>query len=110
MAASQSEGGGIVQAAAGIWHDHGARGFFRGVRNETGVFFSLKCSHEKRLFTKTGSGQARQIFENLKIEGTEILSCTGWVPAYVRIGPLFVGMPALVEQVRKRCFGLSYIE
>lgn len=34
----------------------------------------------------------------------------GWVPAYLRIGPLFVGMPALIEQVRTRMFGLGYIE
>jgi len=33
----------------------------------------------------------------------------GWVPAYMRVGPLFLGMPALVEQVRKRVFGLDYI-
>eukprot|EP00928_Gymnodinium_smaydae_P071361 TRINITY_DN54977_c0_g1_i1.p1 TRINITY_DN54977_c0_g1~~TRINITY_DN54977_c0_g1_i1.p1 ORF type:complete len:326 (-),score=26.25 TRINITY_DN54977_c0_g1_i1:434-1330(-) len=33
----------------------------------------------------------------------------GWVPAYMRVGPLFLGMPALVEQVRKRLFGLEYI-
>jgi hypothetical protein len=34
----------------------------------------------------------------------------GWLPAYLRIGPLFVGMPALVEQIRSRIFGLGYIE
>jgi len=33
----------------------------------------------------------------------------GWVPAYTRIGPLFLLMPALVEQVRVRLFGLSYM-
>lgn len=58
-----SQGSGIIHAAASVWRDHGARGFFRG-----------------------------------------------WVPAYVRIGPLFVGMPALIEQVRARVFGLGYIE
>eukprot|EP00931_Biecheleriopsis_adriatica_P102159 TRINITY_DN77174_c0_g1_i1.p1 TRINITY_DN77174_c0_g1~~TRINITY_DN77174_c0_g1_i1.p1 ORF type:complete len:321 (-),score=44.35 TRINITY_DN77174_c0_g1_i1:42-938(-) len=34
----------------------------------------------------------------------------GWVPAYMRVGPLFLLMPALVEQVRRRLFGLDYIE
>jgi hypothetical protein len=34
----------------------------------------------------------------------------GWVPAYLRIGPLFVMMPALIEQVRVRLFGLGYLE
>lgn len=33
----------------------------------------------------------------------------GWVPAYMRVGPLFVLMPALVEQVRRRVFDLDYI-
>lgn len=33
----------------------------------------------------------------------------GWLPAYMRVGPLFLMMPALVEQVRKRMFGLGYI-
>jgi hypothetical protein len=33
----------------------------------------------------------------------------GWLPAYMRVGPLFLMMPALVEQVRKHIFGLGYI-
>jgi len=33
----------------------------------------------------------------------------GWLPAYMRVGPLFLMMPALVEQARKRLFGLDYI-
>mmetsp|Transcript_20332 Transcript_20332/g.48238 ORF Transcript_20332/g.48238 Transcript_20332/m.48238 type:complete len:308 (-) Transcript_20332:98-1021(-) len=33
----------------------------------------------------------------------------GWLPFYLRVGPLFVLMPALVEQVRHRLFGLGYI-
>lgn len=33
----------------------------------------------------------------------------GWLPAYMRLGPLFLFMPALTEQVRKLVFGLSYI-
>ena len=46
----------------------------------------------------------------------------GWLPAYMRaaelkvyltlssqVGPLFLLMPALVEQVRRRVFGLDYI-
>lgn len=33
----------------------------------------------------------------------------GWLPAYMRVGPLFLLMPALVEQVRRRLFGLDYI-
>ncbi|CAE7206463.1 PUMP2 [Symbiodinium necroappetens] len=32
----------------------------------------------------------------------------GWIPAYMRVGPLFLLMPALVEQVRK-LFGLDFI-
>ncbi|CAE7235268.1 DIC1 [Symbiodinium natans] len=32
----------------------------------------------------------------------------GWLPAYMRVGPLFLLMPALVEQVRK-LFGLDFI-
>ncbi|CAE7690743.1 DIC1 [Symbiodinium pilosum] len=32
----------------------------------------------------------------------------GWFPAYMRVGPLFLLMPALVEQVRK-IFGLDFI-
>jgi len=34
----------------------------------------------------------------------------GWTPAYIRIGPLFFFMPALIEQVRKHLFGLGFIE
>jgi hypothetical protein len=34
----------------------------------------------------------------------------GWVPAYLRIGPMFVLMPALIEQSRVRLFGLGYLE
>eukprot|EP00929_Paragymnodinium_shiwhaense_P039255 TRINITY_DN20640_c0_g1_i1.p1 TRINITY_DN20640_c0_g1~~TRINITY_DN20640_c0_g1_i1.p1 ORF type:complete len:340 (-),score=35.65 TRINITY_DN20640_c0_g1_i1:251-1192(-) len=34
----------------------------------------------------------------------------GWVPAYCRLGPLFLCMPALIEQVRKHVFGLDYIK
>lgn len=34
----------------------------------------------------------------------------GWTPAYIRFGPLMFCMPALVEQVRKRIFGLDYMQ
>lgn len=34
----------------------------------------------------------------------------GWLPAYLRIGPLFLGMPVLIEQSRARLFGLGFIE
>jgi len=33
----------------------------------------------------------------------------GWLPAYMRLGPLFLCMPALVEQSRVRIFGLEYM-
>lgn len=33
----------------------------------------------------------------------------GWLPAYMRLGPMLLFMPALTEQVRKRVFGLGYI-
>lgn len=34
----------------------------------------------------------------------------GWLPAYMRLGPLFLCMPALVEQSRSRIFGLGYMK
>lgn len=34
----------------------------------------------------------------------------GWLPAYMRLGPLFLCMPALVEQSRVRVFGLDYMK
>lgn len=34
----------------------------------------------------------------------------GWLPAYMRLGPLFLCMPALVEQSRARIFGLGYMK
>ena len=33
----------------------------------------------------------------------------GWVPAYVRLGPIMVFFPAVLEQVRSRVFGLGYL-
>jgi len=50
-------------------------------------------------------GAARNIMSEQGLRGF----FRGWVPAYLRIGPIFVGMPALVEQVRVRFFGLGYI-
>ena len=34
----------------------------------------------------------------------------GWTAAYVRLGPILVFYPALLEQVRKRVFGIGYLE
>ena len=34
----------------------------------------------------------------------------GWVPAYLRIGLLFLGIPVLIEQARVRVFKLEFME
>ena len=34
----------------------------------------------------------------------------GWLPAYLRIGPLFLGLPILIEQSRVRLFDLDYLQ
>jgi len=51
------------------------------------------------------TGAARAILQEYGPSGF----LRGWLPAYMRVGPLFLMMPALVEQVRKRLFGLDYI-
>ena len=34
----------------------------------------------------------------------------GWVPAYLRIGPMFLGLPVFIEQARVRVFELGFME
>ena len=43
-------------------------------------------------------------------EGGALGFFRGWGAAYVRLGPILVFYPALLEQVRKRVFGLDYIK
>ena len=62
-----------------------------------------------RLFAGGGMASAAEACVAVWREGGVLGFFRGWTAAYVRLGPILVFFPAVLEQTRRRLFGLEYM-